>query len=248
MNDQQLLRYARHLLLPSFDEPGQQRLLDASALVIGAGGLGCPAAMYLASSGVGRIVLVDFDRVELSNLQRQIGHATADLGRPKVDSLADTLRALNPEVAVEVVNAPADDGNLAGWLQGADVALDCSDNFATRFAINRACFAAGVPLVSAAAIRAEGQLSVFDPRRPDSPCYRCLYDDGAQAPQSCAQNGVLAPLVGVLGAMQALEAVKVLAGYGAPLVGRLQLYDARAGEWRSLRLPRDPGCPVCAGR
>ncbi len=248
MNDEQLLRYARHLMLADFDVAGQERLLAARALIIGAGGLGCPAAMYLASSGVGHITLVDFDAVELSNLQRQIGHASGDIGRPKVDSLADTLRALNPEVAVQAVNAAADEDSVAGWVQQADVVLDCSDNFATRFAINRACVKAGVPLVSAAAIRAEAQLSVFDPRRADSPCYRCLYDDNAQTPQSCAQNGVLAPLVGVLGAMQALEAVKLLSGYGEALVGRVQVFDARHAEWRGFKLARDPGCPVCGGR
>lgn len=247
LSDQQLLRYSRQIMLDGFDIAGQQALLGATVLVVGLGGLGCPAALYLASSGVGRLLLADHDRVDLSNLQRQIAHSTSDIGALKVESAAASLRALNPDVEVEVWAGRLQGKKLATWVEQADLVLDASDNFATRFAINAACVSARVPLVSAAAIRGEAQLTVFDSRRGDSPCYRCLYSESAEQDAACAQNGVLAPLVGMIGAAQALEAIKVLSGVGESLVGRLQVFDAWHMEWRELELPRDPACPVCGG-
>ena len=249
LTDQQLLRYSRQIMLPDMDLGGQQALLDASVLIVGLGGLGCPAAMYLASSGVGRLVLADDDRVDLGNLQRQIAHGTSDIGSFKVESAGATLRAINPEVDIDCVPERLAGYALESQVAGVDLVVDATDNFAARFALNAACVAQGTPLVYAAAIGSEGQLSVFDVRRAESPCYRCLYsDDGAERDGSCARNGVLAPLVGILGAAQAMEAIKVLAEFGEPLIGRLQILDAGAMEWRQLRLPRDPKCPVCSDR
>lgn len=246
MDDQQLLRYSRQILLPRVGTEGQQKLLDAHAVIVGAGGLGSPVAMYLASAGVGRITIADPDEVDLSNLQRQILHGSDDLGRPKVESARDRLGALNPDVDVTALNARLDAAQLRELAQRADVIVDASDNFTTRFAVNAACCATGTPLVSGAAIRLEGQLSVFVPARPDSPCYRCLYREGEEPDQTCTDNGVLAPIVGVIGSLQALETLKLLMGVGETLCGRLLVFDGLYQDWRSIRLSRDPDCPVCA--
>jgi len=242
VEDQQLLRYSRQIMLPGVDVAGQQKLLDSRVLIIGAGGLGSPLAMYLATAGVGQLVLVDFDAVDLSNLQRQILHGSHDLGRPKVESARDTLAVLNPEVAVTTINAKLEGEELLGEVERADVVVDASDNFATRFAVNDACVAARKPLVSGAAIRMEGQVSVFHNERPDSPCYRCLYRDEEELAQTCSENGVLAPVVGIIGTIQATEVLKVLLGIGDTLDGRLLLLDAMSMEWRSMRLRKDPAC------
>lgn len=246
MDDEQLLRYSRQIMLPQVGVEGQQRLLDARALIVGLGGLGSPAAMYLAAAGVGRLVLVDDDRVDLSNLQRQVIHTTEDLGRPKVHSARDTVRALNPQVEVTVIQARLEPAQLLEQVRQCDVVLDASDNFATRFAVNDACVQAGVALVSGAAIRMEGQVAVFLPDRAASPCYRCLYKDQGELEETCSENGILAPLAGIVGSIQAMEAMKVLMGLGDPLCGRLLLLDAHTMDWRTLRLPKDPRCPVCA--
>lgn len=245
LTDPQRARYSRQIILPQVGIEGQQRLLRARVLIIGAGGLGSPVAMYLAAAGVGHLVLVDYDRVDLSNLQRQILHATADLGRSKVASARDTLQGLNPEVRISTVEHQLEGDELLEQARAADLVVDASDNFETRFALNAACVAAGTPLVSGAAIRMEGQVSVF---RPGGPCYRCLYREDGELQQSCAENGVLAPLVGVIGTMQALEAVKILMGIGEDLSGRLLVFDGLTAEWRSLKLRRDPDCPVCGER
>ena len=245
MNDEQLLRYSRQLMLPGVDVAGQEKLLAARVLVLGLGGLGCPAAMYLVAAGVGHLTLVDHDTVDLTNLQRQIAHTTASVGRFKVDSARDTLLALNPTITIETVAARLEGELLADLVKRHDAVLDCTDNFAIRFALNAACVAARVPLVSAAAIRLEAQISVFDPRQPDSPCYRCLYEEGTEADQSCAHNGVLAPLVGIVGSLQALECLKLLIGFGTSLSSRLLLQDAARLEWREMRLRKNPDCPVC---
>lgn len=247
MNDNQLLRYSRHILLDDIGIEGQQRLLEAHALVIGAGGLGSPAALYLASGGIGRITLVDDDTVDLTNLQRQVMHTTDRVGQPKVDSGRAALLAINPEIEVVALNERAGPERLLALARAATVVLDCSDNFATRHAINRACVAAGVPLVSGAAIRFDGQLSVFDPRQPDAPCYACLFpEDSGFEDVACSTMGVFAPLVGIVGAVQAAEAMKLIAGVGEPLVGRLLMLDGKAMEWSGIKVARNAGCPVCA--
>ena len=246
LSDSQLLRYSRHVLLPDVGIDGQRKLLASSVLVVGLGGLGSSATMYLAASGVGRLVVADDDRVELSNLQRQIIHATPDVGRPKTDSARSTLRCLNPDVEVETVCARLDAGTLPAQVRRADVVVDGSDNFATRYAVNRACVEAGTPLVSGAVVRMEGQIAVFVPA-PGAPCYECLYaDDGVGADEACVQNGVLAPVAGVVGALQAVETIKVLLGIGEPLLGRLLLFDGKRMEWRTLTVRKNPACPVCA--
>ncbi|MDR2212654.1 MAG: molybdopterin-synthase adenylyltransferase MoeB [Pseudomonadales bacterium] len=245
LSDEELLRYSRQLMLPQFDVAGQEALRRARVLIVGLGGLGCPAAIYLAAAGVGSLILADADGVELSNLQRQIAHTSARIGVNKAASAAQLLRDINPHVRLDIVPERLAGERLRDYVAEADVALDCCDNFATRFDLNAAAFAAKVPLVSAAAIRLEGQLSVFDPRRADSPCYRCLYDETEELDQSCARNGVLAPLVGVLGSLQALECIKLLSGMGSPLVGKLLLFDALQLQFRELRLRRNSACPVC---
>lgn len=247
MDDGQLLRYSRQILLPQLDIAGQQTLLDARALVIGAGGLGSPAALYLAAAGVGRLVIADPDRVEISNLQRQILHHLSDLGRPKVASATDTLAAINPDVRVTPIAERLLGDRLDEEVARADVVLDCSDNFETRFAVNAACVARSTPLVSGAAVRLEGQIAVFLPGRQDSPCYACLYQSGEEEDQTCSENGVLAPIVGIIGSLQALEALKVLLGLGETLCGRLVIFDGTVHDWRTLKLRRDPHCPVCGG-
>ncbi len=241
-------RYSRHMLLPQIGADGQRRLLDGSALVVGLGGLGSPAAMYLASAGVGRLVLLDFDVVERSNLQRQIVHFTADIGREKVDSAREKLAALNPGVAIETVSQLLDDDELHDAIARIDVVVDGSDNFETRFAVNAGCVRSRTPLVSGAVLRWDGQVIAFDPRRPESPCYRCLYVDGGEEGESCAEVGVFAPLLGIIGSVQASEAIKILAGVESELVGRLLVLDGLRMEWRSLRVRRDPACPVCGRR
>lgn len=245
MDDQRLLRYSRQILLPAIDIAGQQKLLDASVAIFGVGGLGSPIALYLAAAGVGRLVLVDFDRVELSNLQRQIIHATGDLGRLKVESGRDRLALVNPDVSVETVAEQLEGAALDALVAAVDLVLDGTDNFPTRFALNAACFRTRRPLVSGAAIRFEGQVTVYFPGQGDSPCYRCLYDDAEAGNETCVETGVVAPLLGVIGSMQALEALKLLTGAGASLCGRLLLFDGLAGDWQTMRLRRDPQCPVC---
>ncbi|MDX1692117.1 MAG: molybdopterin-synthase adenylyltransferase MoeB [Ketobacteraceae bacterium] len=247
LNDEQLLRYSRQIMLPQFDISGQEKICDASVLIVGAGGLGCPAAMYLAAAGVGSLTLVDHDVVELTNLQRQIAHDTTTLNLPKVESAAQTLRRLAPECRVIPVNESLSEDNVAELVANADLVLDCSDNFACRFLLNRHCVLAGKPLVSGAAIRMEGQVSVFDMRDAGSPCYRCLYDETGGEDMRCATNGVLAPVVGIIGSVQATEALKLLAGVSGTLTGRLLLMDAQQMEWRTMRLKKDPHCPVCGG-
>ena len=249
MHDQQLLRYSRHILLDEVGIEGQQRVLAAHALIVGAGGLGSPAALYLAASGVGRITLVDDDTVDLTNLQRQVMHTTARVGQPKVDSGRAALLEINPEIVVTALRERADAARLAELVAGADVVLDCSDNFATRHAVNRACVDAGVALVAGAVIRFDGQLSVYDMRDPASPCYACLFPpDSGFEDAACSTMGVFAPLVGVIGAAQAAEALKLLVGIKPSLAGRLQMLDGRYMEWSEVRVARNPCCPVCAGR
>ncbi|OWL90746.1 molybdopterin-synthase adenylyltransferase MoeB [Halopseudomonas aestusnigri] len=245
MDDQQLLRYSRQILLPQIDIGGQQRLLDSRVLIVGVGGLGSPVALYLAAAGVGELVLADLDQVDLSNLQRQIIHHAADIGRDKVASAAERVAAINPQVHCRTLPVALADDALLAAVADVDLVLDCSDNFATRHAVNAACVRLGKPLVSGAAIRLEGQLSVFDPRRDDSPCYQCLYGDGDEQALSCSEAGVVGPLVGLVGSLQALEALKLLAGFGKPLVGRLLLIDALDSRFRELRVRRDPGCSCC---
>ena len=246
LSDDQLMRYNRQLLVPDFDIAGQERLQAATVLVLGLGGLGCPAALYLAAAGVGKLLLVDGDAVELSNLQRQVAHGDADIGRNKAASVAASIAALNPEVETVVHPVHLQAENMASLLEGVHLVVDASDNYPTRFELNRACIAAGIPLVSAAAVRDEGQLAVFDPHR-GGPCYRCLYpSEGQHTALSCSESGVLAPVVGVLGSLQAMEALKLLAGFGDPLRGRLLMMDLRNAQVQQLKIRPRPDCPDCA--
>lgn len=248
MNDQQLLRYSRHILLPEFGIEGQQKILDAHALIIGAGGLGSPAALYLASSGVGTITLCDNDTVDLTNLQRQIIHRTSSIGISKVASAQRTLAEANPDIRVIGLNERIADGRLHDLITQADVILDCSDNFATRYALNLACIKHQKPLISGAAVQFSGQLTVFDFRKTDSPCYNCLYPEQTDAEEvRCSTMGVFAPLVGIIGSMQAGEALKILLE-SPSLCGKLLLLDALSMEPRTIKLSRDISCPVCAQR
>ncbi|HTN30933.1 MAG TPA: molybdopterin-synthase adenylyltransferase MoeB [Pseudomonas sp.] len=248
LNDQELLRYSRQILLKQIDVDGQLRLKQGRVLIVGLGGLGSPVALYLAAAGVGELHLADFDQVDLTNLQRQIIHDSDSLGTGKVDSAIARLSALNPEVRLVAHRTALDADSLVEAVAAVDLVLDCCDNFSTREAVNAACVAAGKPLVSGAAIRLEGQLSVFDPRRADSPCYHCLYGHGSEAELTCSEAGVVGPLVGLVGSLQALEALKLLAGFGEPLVGRLLLIDALGSRFRELRVRRDPACAVCGGQ
>lgn len=249
MNDDQLLRYSRHILLPEIGIEGQQRLLDAHVLLIGAGGLGSPVALYLAAAGIGTLTLCDGDVVDLTNLQRQIVHREASVGIRKVDSARDTLLAINPRITVHAIAERVAGVQLEKLVAAADIVLDGSDNFATRHAVNRACVKSRKPLVSGAGIRFDGQLAVFDLRDADSPCYACLFpEDGENEDVRCAVMGVFAPLVGIIGSMQAAEALKILAGIGQSLNGRLLLLDVLRMEVRTVKLKRDAACPVCAGR
>ncbi len=245
MNDEQLLRYSRQMMLPEIDAEGQQRLTDARVLIIGLGGLGSPSSMYLASAGVGHLVLVDFDKVDLSNLQRQIIHSTPDIGRPKTESARETLKTLNPEIKITTIDHALDEKELLEQARLADVIIDASDNFRTRFAINKASVESKTPLVSGAAIRFEGQISVFDPRNDESPCYRCLYNDDVATQETCTPNGVIAPIIGIIGSIQANEAMKLIMNIGETLNGKLMLLDVMHMEWNQARLGKDPKCPVC---
>jgi molybdopterin-synthase adenylyltransferase len=249
MNDEQLLRYSRHILLDEIGIDGQQQLLASHVLIIGAGGLGCPVALYLGSAGVGRITIVDDDRVDATNLQRQIAHSTARIGLLKVDSVREAVAAINPDVTVVPVAERADDERLDVLVRQADVVLDCSDNFATRHAINRACVKQRKPLVSGAAMRFDGQIAVYDARRANSPCYACVFPETEQAPEAnCATMGVFAPLVGVVGTVQAAEALKLLCGIGEPLTGRLLMLDGKFMQWSEMALTRSESCRVCGAR
>jgi molybdopterin-synthase adenylyltransferase len=246
MNDDQLLRYSRHVLLDEIGVEGQQKFLAGRALVIGAGGLGSPVALYLATAGVGRLTIVDHDTVDLTNLQRQIAHDLSRIGQPKAASAARSIAAINPEVQVVALQEKADAARLQALVADHDVVLDCSDNFATRQAVNAACVAHRVPLVAGAAVRFDAQISVYDPRDAASPCYACLFPPDATTEEvRCAVMGVFAPLVGIVGSMQAAEALKLLAGVGPSLAGRLLMLDARAMQWDELRVQRNPACPVC---
>lgn len=240
-------RYARHLALAGFGPAEQARLRDATALVIGAGGLGSPALLYLAAAGIGRLAVSDFDTVDITNLQRQVLFASDDVGQPKAAVAAARLAALNPDTVVVPINARLAGKALADAVAAADVVLDCCDNFGTRFAVNAACVAARKPLVSGAVIRFEGQFAVFRADRDGAPCYRCLWEEEAEGLENCRGNGVLGPVAGVIGSMMAVEALKIASGCAPSADGRLMLYDAREGTWRSLRLERDPACPVCSG-
>ena len=248
MNDDQLLRYSRHILLDEIGVEGQTRLLGSHALVIGAGGLGSPVALYMGTAGVGRITLVDDDTVDLTNLQRQIAHNLARVGQPKADSARQTIHAINPDVQVLPVTKRADAAWLDAAVQDADVVIDCSDNFQTRQAVNLACVVHRKPLVSGAAIGFDGQISVYDIRQTGAPCYACIFPADATFEEvRCATMGVFAPLVGIIGTVQAAEALKLLAGIGQSLAGRLQMLDARTMEWTEIRMARQPGCAVCGG-
>jgi molybdopterin/thiamine biosynthesis adenylyltransferase len=249
MTDDQLLRYSRHILLDEIGVEGQERLMAAHALVIGAGGLGSPVALYLGTAGVGRITLVDHDTVDLTNLQRQIAHNLARVGQPKAASAREAIAAINPEPEVRAITARADAALLRELVAQADIVIDCCDNFATRQAVNAACVEHGKPLVSGAAIRFDGQLSVFDMRDAASPCYACVFPPTDEFEETrCATMGVLAPLVGIIGAMQAAEALKLLTGAGTSLAGRLQMLDGRSMSWSEVKVARNPDCPICASR
>lgn len=248
MKDEQLLRYSRQILLPKFGAEGQQALLSARVLIIGMGGLGSPVAMYLAAAGVGHLVISDFDEVDLSNLQRQIAHGQSDIGRAKVDSARDRMLDLNPDITVSALNQKLEGEALHEQVRLADVVVDASDNFASRYLLNEVCVAQSTPLVSGAAIRMDGQVSVFMNRQAGGPCYRCLYRDGIEEEQTCSENGVVAPLVGMIGSIQAMETIKLLTGMGEVLDGRLLIVDAMGMEFRSLKLKADPNCPICSGK
>jgi len=245
MNDEQLLRYSRQIMLPQCDMAGQQKLLAAHVLIVGAGGLGSPAAMYLAAGGVGQITVYDNDEVDFSNLQRQIAHYTDDVGADKAISTRNTLKQLNPDVGVIAVKQRLQGKQLDQEVKNADVILDCSDNFATRFAINKACVAFQKTLVSGAAIRFEGQVSVFTPGVNDSPCYNCLYKNEGEEMQNCATNGVIAPITGIVGSIQALEAMKLILEVGETLTGRLLLIDGLTMNIKTMRFKKNPACPTC---
>ena len=245
MNDDQLLRYSRQILLPQLDIVGQQKLLNSHVLIIGLGGLGSPVSMYLAAAGVGHLTLVDDDQVELSNLQRQIVHGQQDIGRSKVASAADTLKEINNEVELELIDERLEGQRLELAVKAADIVVDCSDNFATRFLLNEVTQRCQTPLVSGAAIRMEGQVTVYDSRQQGSACYRCLYEDTGELQQTCSESGVLSPLLGIIGGIQAVETLKCITEIGENLSGRLLILDALTMSWREIKLRQDPNCPVC---
>ncbi|VAW61553.1 Molybdopterin-synthase adenylyltransferase [hydrothermal vent metagenome] len=245
MNDEQLLRYSRQILLPGFNEEKQQLLLDAHVLIMGLGGLGSPVAMYLGAAGAGKITLVDFDHVDTSNLQRQIIHTTQSVNQSKVESAAATLKNLNPQTQTICINQKLNQSELETLLNDVNLLVDATDNFASRFMINRACFNTRTPLVSGAAIRMEGQVSVFDFQNNDSPCYRCLYDEAGEENTSCSENGVMSPMVGIIGSIQAMESIKLLTNYGETLTGKLLITDALCQDWRTMKFKKSPDCPVC---
>jgi adenylyltransferase/sulfurtransferase len=248
LSDDQLLRYSRQIMLPDVDIDGQERWLASKVLIIGLGGLGSPVSLYLAAAGIGELVLVDDDQVDLSNLQRQVVHTTARIGMKKVDSAAQMLREINPDINIVTRAERLDADALQALVAQVDLVLDCTDNFSTRFAVNQACVEHQKPLVSGAAIRMEGQIAVFQPGVEGSPCYQCLYTEGDDETLTCSESGVLSPLVGIIGSMQALEALKALANIGTTLTGRLLLLDAKHMEWRSLKLKQDPACPICSNK
>lgn len=248
LDNEQLKRYSRHIMIHHVDYEGQETFLNSSVLILGAGGLGSPVAMYLAASGIGNLTIVDFDEVESSNLQRQIIHGEADVGTLKVDSAKHTLQAMNKFVNVETINKRLEEDELRQQVMKADLVLDTTDNFTSRFLLNKLCVETKTPLVSGSVIRMEGQVSTFDPRNDDSPCYHCLYKDTGDLDETCTSNGVLSPAVGIIGSIQATEALKVLGGFGEPLIGRLLLMDALTMEWRTMKLKKDPGCPVCGNK
>ncbi len=245
MDDEQLLRYSRQILLPQVDIQGQQKLIDARCLIIGLGGLGSPAAMYLAAAGVGHLILNDDDTVDLSNLQRQIIHSNSDINKAKTHSAKTSVLALNPLSRITTLNKRMEYQQMLEEAEKADVILDCSDNFKTRFQVNKASVQSKTPLVSGASIRFEGQITVFDPKQESSPCYNCLYPDIDELAESCSQSGVIAPITGIVGSIQALEAMKVIMNIGQALIGRLLLIDALTMELNSITLPRSPSCPTC---
>lgn len=247
MNDQQLLRYSRQIMLPQIDIEGQQKLLAAKILIVGAGGLGSPASMYLAAAGIGQITIVDDDVVDLSNLQRQVSHHTDDIGTDKVISTQQTLKKINPEVKVFAIKQRLEGKSLEKEVNCADIVLDCCDNFATRFAVNAACVKYKTPLVSGAAIRFEGQVSAFTSGDNNSPCYNCLYVDSGEEMQNCATNGVISPVTGIIGSIQAMEAIKLIVNIGEPLVGRLLLLDGLSMQWNEMKLRKNVNCPTCKG-
>jgi len=245
-SDEQLLRYSRQIMLPQFGIDAQQKLSQSHAVIIGLGGLGSPAALYLAAAGIGQLTLVDDDVVEISNLQRQIIHRTETMGETKVASARSQLMAINPDSQIRIIDKKLDASEMAELFQHTDCVLDATDNFDSRFLINKICFQQKTPLISAAAIRFEGQITVFDPRDNNSPCYACLYPQAGEENTTCSENGILAPVVGILGCMQALETIKVLCDIGDTLTGKLQLFDAMNMQWRTLKLRKDPGCPICS--
>ncbi|TDJ23798.1 MAG: molybdopterin-synthase adenylyltransferase MoeB [Gammaproteobacteria bacterium] len=246
MDEKQLDRYARQIRLPQIGEQGQQKILDSSALIVGMGGLGSPAALYLAAAGIGKLVINDFDIVEASNLQRQIIHTDRSIGENKVDSAKQGIEAINPECEVETIYYQIDGDELKSTIDGVDIVLDCTDNFPTRFEVNRYCVETETPLVSGAAIRLEGQIMNYQPGIR-SPCYQCLYTKIYENAETCEMEGVLGPVVGVIGTMQALQTLLILTGQGEPLIGKLLLLDAVSMEWQGVTLPRNPACPVCGG-
>ncbi len=245
MNDEQLLRYSRQMMLPEIDAAGQEKINNARVLIIGLGGLGSPVSMYLASAGVGQLMLVDFDKVDISNLQRQIVHSTKDIGRLKIDSAKEHLLSINPGIDIESINHALEGDELLSEAEKADVIVDASDNFQTRFALNEASVKTKTPLVSGAAIRFEGQITVFNPEDKNSPCYRCLYDDSVTTQETCTANGVIAPLLGIIGSIQANETLKLIMGIGDTLQGKLLLLDSLHMDWNQAILKKDPACPVC---
>ncbi len=247
MNDDALLRYSRQIMLPEIEIAGQEKLLSARVLIAGLGGLGSPVALYLAAAGVGHLVLADFDVVDLSNLQRQIAHSTDRIGQLKADSAAESIHAINPGTRLETITTRLDHESLREQIAACDLVVDCTDNFTTRFEINDFCVATRTPLVSGAAIRLEGQVLTYDPSDPASPCYRCLYQDATEGALNCAENGVAAPVVGMIGTIQAMEALKLLAGFGQSLSGYLLALDAKSMDWRKLKLTRNPDCKSCGG-
>jgi molybdopterin/thiamine biosynthesis adenylyltransferase len=244
MNQNQRDRYARQIRLPQIGEQGQQKIIDSSALIVGMGGLGSPAAMYLAAAGIGKLVITDYDRVEISNLQRQIIHLDRSVGENKVDSARAMIKALNPECEVETISYQLDDDELKSTIEAVDIVLDCTDNFPTRFEVNRYCVATETPLVSGAAIRLEGQIMNYQPG-VQGPCYQCLYTQVYENAETCEMEGVLGPVVGVIGTMQALQTLLILTAQGEPMIGRLLLFDAASMEWQGVKLPKNPHCPVC---
>ena len=246
MDDQTLLRYSRQILLPQIDIEGQQQLIDSHVVIVGLGGLGSPISMYLAAAGIGQLSLIDFDVVELSNLQRQIVHGTSDLKRPKVESARDRLLALNPNTTINAINKQLDEEEMLSVFATADVIVDATDNFDTRYMINRAAHATRKPLVSGAAIRFEGQVSVFRHDQVDQACYQCVYRAGTSVTETCSQTGVIAPLLGIIGSVQALETIKVITNAGNDLSGRLLLLDSLAMDWHTMKFKKDPKCPVCS--